>query len=185
MNEKVTLIKRLEKKSSNPQVLCKCNLCGSEIIMWASHYYRGSSSCECWKLRKNNPRIYSVWTNMKTRCYNVKCREYKNYGGRGIKICEEWRNSFKSFLEWSIENGYNENLSIDRVNVNGNYEPNNCRWATFKEQANNKRNTIYVGGIPLKKFCELKNINYKYANYKINKIGLAEWYLDYAEELKI
>ena len=78
---------------------------------------------------------------MKTRCYNPNYKQAKDYGDRNIVICDEWLNDFMSFYNWAMANGYKSNLSIDRINVNGNYEPSNCRWATAKEQANNKRNT--------------------------------------------
>lgn len=81
---------------------------------------------------------------MKNRCYNKKLKEYKNYGGRGIKICDEWKNDFLVFYKWSIENGYSDNLTIDRIDVNGNYEPSNCRWATIEMQANNKTNNHFI-----------------------------------------
>ena len=80
---------------------------------------------------------------MRERCNTPSCKGYKNYGGRGISVCEEWGN-FVVFKEWAISNGYNDKLSLDRINVNGNYEPNNCRWATSKEQANNKRNNHLI-----------------------------------------
>ena len=81
---------------------------------------------------------------MKRRCYTPSASAYKHYGARGIVVCEEWKNDFISFYNWAIRNGYKENLTIDRINVNGNYEPGNCRWATKKEQANNKRNNNFI-----------------------------------------
>ncbi len=89
-------------------------------------------------------RLYGIWRDMKKRCYCQSCKGYKNYGGRGITICSDWLHDFQTFYNWAMDNGYAENLSIDRINVNGNYEPSNCRWATKKEQANNKRNNHFL-----------------------------------------
>ncbi len=85
-------------------------------------------------------RIYNIWRSMRQRCNNPNCRKYPNYGGRGIVICDAWNESFESFHEWAIANGYKEGLTIDRVKVDGNYEPSNCRWVTQKEQQNNRTN---------------------------------------------
>lgn len=91
-----------------------------------------------------NTRIYRIWQRMKTRCYNKNFQHFKDYGGRGIKVCDEWLNDFMAFYKWAVDNGYNDNLTIDRIDVNGNYEPNNCRWLTNDEQQNNKRNNILL-----------------------------------------
>ena len=88
---------------------------------------------------KSNTKLYKVWNSMKQRCFNKNDKFYFCYGGRGITVCEEWINSFQSFYNWAINNGYQEKLSIDRRNVNGNYEPNNCRWVDNKTQQRNRR----------------------------------------------
>lgn len=81
---------------------------------------------------------------MKDRCHNKHSKEYHNYGERGIAVCDEWRNNFQAFYNWVISNGYKEGLQIDRIDVNGNYEPSNCRWSTPKKNSNNKRNNRYI-----------------------------------------
>ena len=91
-----------------------------------------------------NTRLYKIWKHMHTRCYNQNDEHYQDYGQRGIEICDSWKDDFLEFYNWSISNGYNNNLSIDRIDVNGNYEPSNCRWVTIKKQQNNKRNSVYL-----------------------------------------
>lgn len=89
-------------------------------------------------------RLYRTWTHMIGRCYNATDAAYDNYGGRGIVMCNEWKNSFCSFYDWALENGYNDSLTIDRIDVDGNYCPENCRWVDQKTQQNNRRDNVFV-----------------------------------------
>lgn len=132
--------------------LCRCE-CGNEVMVLAGNLRQGhTTSCGCvrdevrrvthTKHGASSHRLHNIWTNIKQRCYNPLNADYKNYGERGISVCEEWRNDFRVFYNWAMANGYADDLTIDRVNVNGNYEPTNCRWATRLEQRHNRRDTI-------------------------------------------
>lgn len=148
----------IDYQDKNHKAICKCPICGNTFKMYASHFYRGSNGCKCRNVKIK--RLYSIYTNMKTRCYNKNNPGYKNYGARGIVICEEWK-TYKNFENWSLKNGYRDDLTIERIDVNGNYSPDNCRWATQLEQAQNKRTTILKDGLSLKRWCVLHGRNYK------------------------
>lgn len=124
------------------------------------------AKCKAFKTHGlSHTRLYRIWHSMYCRCYYKSTNGYKNYGGKGIKVCEEWKHSqgFMKFYNWAIQNGYEENLTLDRINVNGNYEPNNCRWITVKEQCNNKTNNriFEYNGVKynLTQLCNKYNIN--------------------------
>lgn len=132
---------------------CICD-CGSKKIISSSSLKRGCKSCGCIRRDKlierttthgnSKSRLYKTWKNMKTRCLNSNNYKYKSYGARGICICDEWANSFESFLTWALSNGYNDKLTIERIDVNGNYEPRNCKWIEPEKQALNRTNTKKV-----------------------------------------
>lgn len=133
---------------------CYCN-CDNYTNVREDRFGK-SKSCGCLSKKtqfqpkhgKTGHRLHNTWLGMKDRCYNKNCKNYDNYGGRGIIICQEWLDDFMSFYNWAYENGYSDDLTIDRINVNGIYEPSNCRWATAEQQQNNIRrnNLIDIDG---------------------------------------
>lgn len=149
-------------KKNNIMWDCLCD-CGNKTKVSTANLNSGRvRSCGCLKSEKLSKRnithnqrhshLYEVWKSMKQRCYNPKLKSYKNYGGRGIKICEPWYNDFQAFYDWAYANGYStkeqqnetKKLTIDRIDNNGNYTPDNCRWVTRKQQASNLRTTKLV-----------------------------------------
>ena len=148
---------------------CKCDCGELKSIRMTSITSGSTKSCGCLNeelKRQRKPRfkhgfakkeaLYNTWLNMRRRCYDIKNNRYENYGGRGIRVCEDWNKEYIPFRDWAYSNGYKEGLTIDRVDVNGNYEPKNCRWAdVYIQQNNTTRN--------------------KYIEYKQMKLTISEW----------
>lgn len=167
--------------------LCKCK-CGNNKIK--SIYYNGlidgrSLSCGCLRNERirqsnsthgeSNTRLYGIWLAMRKKCENKNFIEFYNYGGRGISVCNEWTRSFESFRDWSLTNGYEENLSIDRIDTNGNYCPENCRWADAITQANNTRRnnlaTLCGETKTVKEWSRVLNIPYQTLMSRLHKLN--------------
>lgn len=172
---RLTVVKRAENKGREVRWVCECE-CGNYCIVLRSSLKTGQTrSCGCLKSENSRnmlishgmagTRLYKIWTNMKRRCYSPKSQRYKNYGAKGIRVCNEWKNNFDNFAKWAYENGYTENLTIDRIDINKNYEPSNCRWATWKEQGQNTSRThwiTYNGEThSMSEWADILNINYK------------------------
>lgn len=170
---------------------CKCD-CG-KIISVALHALKSNKtkSCGCIKGLKqrgykyNYPHLYPVYDNMLKRCYKLTDENYKFYGERGIHVCEEWLNHRNNFYDWAIHHGWKIGLCLDRIDVNGNYEPDNCRFVTPKENGRNKRNNRFIvykdKNYVFSEFCELFNIKnyrgalYRYVNLNFTAEDIIKW----------
>lgn len=134
---------------------CRCD-CGNESYVTTADLKK-TKSCGCWNIdaiiqrntrhgaskRGSITKLYKVWAAVKQRCTNPKNKAYKNYGGRGIKLCDEWL-EYEPFEEWAFENGYAEGLQLDRIDNNGSYSPDNCRFVSTLENSHNKRNNVWI-----------------------------------------
>ena len=158
---RLTVLKFDEIKNKHYFWICKCD-CGKICSVESSQLKSGKTkSCGCYKIDiikkhyKTNTRLYTIWRGIKKRCLNKNLKGFYRYGGRGISVCKEWEKDFISFYNWAIQNGYKDNLTIDRINNDGNYEPNNCRWVTMEEQSQNT--------------CKVINLTYNFHTYSISK----------------
>lgn len=145
-----TVIGNAPDRNGRKMVLCRCD-CGTiKEVRYDGIKCGSTKSCGCVRLNKirthgmTNTRLYNIWHKMKERCYNHNHVHYHNYGGRGISVCDQWRDNFQNFYNWAMSNGYSDNLTIDRKDDDGNYTPENCRWATPLEQQNNLRNNRVI-----------------------------------------
>lgn len=160
---------------------CQCD-CGNLFETRTERLLHGvTKSCGCFR-RSGEPykrhgatktRLYHIWMGLRVRCNQVGGKDYKNYGGRGIKVCSEWNDSYETFAEWAKNNGYADNLSIDRIDNDGDYCPENCRWATTKQQANNRRTNRYLTfrgqTKTLREWSEITGISLSGINYRFRK----------------
>lgn len=182
---RLKVIKQADTVKGHLRWHCKCD-CGKDTIVYGSSLKNGNTtSCGCYKtenakrlysgVRQNDKHLYGVWNGIKQRCRNSNHKSYPNYGGRGINVCDEWANNYESFYYWSINCGYKKGLEIDRINNDGNYEPNNCRWVEREIQANNKRNvTLFTIGQTTKslsQWCREYNQDYFLVRQRIYKLG--------------
>ena len=155
---------------------CQCDCGNIKSIRSDSLLCGAIRSCGCLKTEQNQinlaaahshkmsgTRIYKIWQGMKKRCYNEHDARYSSYGGRGITVCDEWKNSFQCFYDWSMNNGYNETLTIDRIDNNKGYSPDNCRWANQQEQSRNRSTNIKIkignSTRTLTEWCEIFNVD--------------------------
>lgn len=167
---------------------CKCD-CGN-IVEVRGDQLRNNHTRSCGCLHrshgKSNTRLYYIWKHIKDRCYNKNGKRYEDYGGRGIAVCDEWKKDFQAFYNWAIKSGYQEGLTIDRIDVNDNYRPDNCRWTTMKVQQRNKRNnkmyTISSETHCLSEWCEIFGLNYDKVYCRIYR---NKWPIERALELEV
>ena len=175
---KLTILGHFKKgKNKSNYFICQCE-CGRIAEIRANHLLNDNQET-CGRYHKKyqdsqiGAKIYSAWNGMIQRCYSTKSHKYYAYGARGITVCEEWRNSYDAFYKWAIENGYEIGLWIERIDNNGNYCPENCKWATRKEQMRNTRRNRFIEyngeTRTLSEWCEILSLPYGTMNSRINR----------------
>ena len=182
---RLLVIEKADSLNGNTRWLCECD-CGNKRIVHGTSLKTGNTtSCGCYKtenakrlyssVRQNDKHLYGVWNGIKQRCRNVNNKSYNNYGGRGIDIIDEWADNYEAFYNWAIKNGYKRGMEIDRIDNNGNYCEENCRFVTKETQANNKRNVkLYtINGVTksLPQWCREYGKDYFLIRQRVYKLG--------------
>ena len=182
---RLTATKVIDKNSKGESVWeCICD-CGNVTKATITNLKRGhTKSCGCYKKiccvthHETKTRLYKIWKGLKNRCYNKNASKFSCYGGRGISVCDVWLNDYIEFRDWALANGYDENLTIDRIDNNGNYEPSNCRWVDNKVQSNNRRNNCFITylgkTLTISQWADIIGIDHETirSRYKILKLPL-------------
>lgn len=181
---RLTVIQEVGRnKSGSAKWLCKCECGGEKIVSSDSLRHGHTRSCGCIKREQNaemcrthgetHSQLYNLWSCIKNRCYNRNEPKYANYGARGIKVCPEWEKNYPAFRDWCLTNGYSKGLTIERIDVNGDYSPSNCIFATQKVQQNNRRNNhriTYNGETKtLSQWADFLGVGYKMLEHRINR----------------
>lgn len=185
---RLTVLGIADRGSRKTYWVCQCD-CGNVKTVRSDSLQIGAiKSCGCLKKEQDainltanhshkmsGTRIYQTWQGMKARCNNVHDVRYHDYGGRGITVCREWENNFNSFYKWAVENGYSDDLTIDRIDNNKGYSPDNCRWADSITQSNNRRSNIKItignSTRSLMEWCTIFDLDYKTMNARYNSNG--------------
>lgn len=185
---RLTVIGMAPKTGRKTFWICQCD-CGNIKTVRSDSLKAGLiRSCGCLKREQDRvnleanhshkmsgTRIYQEWQGMKGRCYNEHDPRFDRWGGRGIKVCDEWKDSFENFYSWALANGYNETLTIDRIDNDGDYAPSNCRWASQKEQSRNRSSNINIkignSTRTLTEWCEIFDVDYNTVNARYVRYG--------------
>lgn len=168
---------------------CQCD-CGNECFVRGDHLKRGQTrSCGCFNAEVSSKRhkahgltgsrLFNIWVSMRQRCNNPRDQAYNRYGGRGITVCDEWKDNFQVFYSWAISNGYAPGLSIDRIDNDKGYCPENCRWATSREQARNRRGghliTFQGETLTMVEWAEKMKIPLHVLSFRITRYNWPVW----------
>lgn len=188
---RLTVIGLDDRGTRKTYFFCKCD-CGAVKSIRSDSLLAGAiRSCGCMKREQDRvnleanhshkmskTRPYEIWQGMKKRCYNEHDARYDRYGGRGITVCDEWKEDFPAFYDWAINNGYADNLTIDRIDNDKGYSPSNCRWASAKEQSRNRSTNIKIkignATKTLKEWCEIFELDYATIQMRYKRDGYQE-----------